>query len=590
MKKLFGWLFHPLLLAILGLLAASLIVWFVGPLIAIDRYRPLESETVRWILIGVMVFVWVAKKIWGFVKGRLRNARLMDGLAKSAPPPPQAPTAGQAEVAALDQRFQDAIAVLKQVRLAAAGKRPDLGDLLALSGRQYLYQLPWYLFIGAPGSGKTTALINSGLSFPLAEKFGTASIRGVGGTRNCDWWFTDEAVLLDTAGRYTTQESDREADAGAWQGFLQLLKKSRPRRPINGVMLTLSVADLLQQSPTEREAHASAVRTRLQELHEQFQTRFPIYLLVTKADLLAGFNEFFATLGKEERAQVWGMTFAHRDDAKQAPTAPLAAEFATEFDALQTRLIDRVLERMHAERDPAQRALIHAFPQQFGNLKLLLGEFLERVFAASKFEQAPLLRGVYFTSGTQEGNPIDRVMGALARSLGLERRLVPPAAASGRSYFITTLLRQVIFAEQGLAGTNLRWERRRTLLQWGAYALAALLLVGAAGAWFVSYTRNRAYVAEVEARLPVIKQQVEALPSAAGSTDVVGLLPLLNSVRDLAALPDRAGRGLHAGLPPPASGRPAAAAGEPGRGATARRQRQQPRVRLRGTEGVPDAA
>ena len=70
------------------------------------------------------------------------------------------------------------------------------------------------MFIGAPGSGKTTALVNSGLQFPLAERFGKAAIRGVGGTRNCDWWFTDEAVLLDTAGRYTTQESNERSRQG----------------------------------------------------------------------------------------------------------------------------------------------------------------------------------------------------------------------------------------------------------------------------------------------------------------------------------------------------------------------------------------
>ena len=530
MKKLFRWLFHPLLLALLGLVAAALIVWFVGPLIAVHRWRPLESEPVRWAVIGVMAVVWLARMTWKLIKPRLQNARLLEGLSKAATTAPQATVPGQAEVAVLEQRFQEAIGVLKEVRLSASGKRPGVADLLSLSGRQYLYQLPWYIFIGAPGSGKTTALVNSGLSFPLAERFGTAKIRGVGGTRHCDWWFTDDAVLLDTAGRYTTQESDREADAGAWLGFLKLLKKSRPRQPINGVLLTVSAVDLLQQSAAEREAHADAVRARLQELHEQFQTRFPIYVLVTKSDLLAGFDLFFAALGKEERAQVWGMTFAAQADAAASPQAA----FGAEFDALQSRLIDRVLDRMQAERDPAQRALVHAFPQQFGNLKAPLGSFLERVFAASRFEQAPMLRGVYFCSGTQEGSPIDRVMGGLARALGLERKIVPPAASSGRSYFITRLLREVIFAEQGLAGSNLRWERRRTLMQWGTYTLALLLLAGAAGAWLLSYSRNKAYVDEVATRLSLVQQQVDALPPPGGQTDVVGLLPLLQSVRQLA--------------------------------------------------------
>ena len=73
-----------------------------------------------------------------------------------------------------------------------------------------LYDLPWYMIIGPPGAGKTTVLVNSGLNFPLAEKFGKEALRGVGGTRSCDWWFTDQAVLLDTAGRYTTQDSNQQ--------------------------------------------------------------------------------------------------------------------------------------------------------------------------------------------------------------------------------------------------------------------------------------------------------------------------------------------------------------------------------------------
>ncbi|MBS0551952.1 MAG: type VI secretion system membrane subunit TssM, partial [Proteobacteria bacterium] len=338
---------------------------------------------------------------------------------------------------------------------------------------------------------------------------------------------------LDTAGRYTTQESDREVDSAAWQGFLQLLKRSRPRRPINGVLLTVSVADLLQQSAAERDAQADAVRARLQELHERFQIRFPIYVLVTKADLLAGFTEFFADLGKEERAQIWGTTFAYDPDAKALPLG----SFGAEFDQLEQRLLDRLPARLQAERDPARCAQIFAFPQQLGILRPMLTAFLERVFAASRYEEAPLIRGIYFTSGTQEGSPIDRVIGALARSFGVERKLPAPPAGSGRSFFITRLLRDVVFREQGLAGTNLRWERRRNLLQWSGYALAVALLVGAAAAWMTSYSRNTAYVTEVEARLPAIARQIEGLPRAGRSADVVALMPVLDAVRQVTVTP-----------------------------------------------------
>ncbi len=173
------------------------------------------------------------------------------------------------------------------------------------------------MFIGPPGAGKTTALVNSGLKFPLEDSGkGATGIRGVGGTRNCDWWFTDEAVLIDTAGRYTTQDSQAAVDSAAWLGFLSLLKTYRRRQPINGVLIAISLSDLAVLAEAERLGHARTIKQRIRELHDQFAVRFPIYVLFTKADLIAGFVEFFANLGKEEREQVWGMTFPV-DDGKE---------------------------------------------------------------------------------------------------------------------------------------------------------------------------------------------------------------------------------------------------------------------------------
>ena len=207
------------------------------------------------------------------------------------------------EVSLLQERLREAIEVLRNARLGGKGERKQL------------YQIPWYLIIGPPGSGKTTALVNSGLNFPLAERFGVESLKGVGGTRHCDWWFTDQAVLIDTAGRYTTQDSDRTRDAGAWTGFLQLLKRYRKRQPINGAIVAISIADLVSAGDQAMREHAQAVRSRLQELQTELGIRFPVYVVFTKCDLLAGFNEFFDDLGRAEREQVWGVTF----DLARAP-------------------------------------------------------------------------------------------------------------------------------------------------------------------------------------------------------------------------------------------------------------------------------
>ncbi|HEX7234850.1 MAG TPA: type VI secretion protein IcmF/TssM N-terminal domain-containing protein, partial [Nitrosospira sp.] len=256
---------------------------------------------------------------------------------------------------------------------------------------------------------------------------------------------------------------------------------------------------------------------------------FPLYVLVTKTDLLAGFMEFFGEYGKEERAQVWGTTFPY---VEKKPSSSPPANFDAEFAGLEQRLNDRLVDRLQQERDVQKRALIYAFPQQFSSLKTLLGDFLNQVFSPTRYEQPPLWRGFYFTSGTQEGTPLDRVMGALGRALHLDRNVLSPQRPSGRSFFLARLIKDVIFAEAGLAGTNLRWERKRNALQWGLFGVALLVTFSALAAWTVSYTRNKAYIAEVKARIPPILKQVEDLP-VLQRMDIVSLLPILESVREL---------------------------------------------------------
>ena len=534
MRQLARLIFNRWVLGAIGIVLFSIIIWWGFPTIAINNIHPFESETIRWIQIGLLVLTPVARICWRYVKARRANAALMGGLLQQTPRMEARPDASVGEVAQLRQRFEDAMALLRK-RSSSSGETPSVWTRIrSLGSQQYLYDLPWYVFIGAPGSGKTTALINSGLRFPLAARFGREAVRGVGGTRDCDWWFTDEAVFLDTAGRYTTQQSHQEIDAAAWKGFLQLLKKSRPRRPINGVLVTVSVGDLLQQSSAEWEAYIQAVRARVRELYEELRVRFPIYVLVTKSDLLAGFSEFFGTLGKEERAQVWGFSLPYGNRGLNPD------RLSAELQRLEVRLYERLPERLEEEREPGRRALLYGFPQQFALLRNRLVDFVDSTFAPTKFEVPALFRGVYFTSGTQEGNPVDRVMGALARDLGLERKLLPAQHPSGRSYFITRLLLGVVFPEAGLTEINPETERRRQWIEAGALGAATAALVLATLAWWISYAHNRTYLAEVKAQFEEAKKQVAALRSGARS-DLSTLLPALTSVQTLSetrATPD----------------------------------------------------
>ncbi|HSU03988.1 MAG TPA: type VI secretion system membrane subunit TssM, partial [Acetobacteraceae bacterium] len=405
-------------------------------------------------------------------------------------------------------------------------------DLLrkALRTRGYLYQQPWYAIIGPPGAGKTTALLNAGLRFPLAEQMGQGAIAGVGGTRLCDWWFTDDAVLIDTAGRYTTHNSNATVDRAGWDTFLDLLKRTRPHQPLNGLIVAFPLSDIAQAPAAERLAHAAAIRRRIEELETHLGLRMPVYVLFTKADLIAGFTEFFDDLDRTRRAQVWGTTF-DLTTGKEAPVASFGSEFATLVERLNRRLFDR----MQAEQNLDRRARIAMFPGQISSLEQPLMEFLQAAFGGVRSGPAPSLRGVYITSGTQEGTPIDRLIGTLTRAFGVDQtRMQALQPEQGRSYFLERLLKDVILGEAMLVAYRPGAARRRTVLRATGFAVAALLVV-VAGSW-LWHVRDvgQREIDSTKAALAGYEQIAQTLPlDPVADDDLPRLATLLDRARGL---------------------------------------------------------
>ena len=526
MKAILRLLFGSFMLRLAGALALGLMIWFAGPLLAFAQWHPLESANARIALIAMVLVLWLGKRLLGALRQKLFNRKLLEALAPAAPAGNHPAEADAEELQVVRERFAQALGIMRHSGLGT--KTPSAWSRLTAK-QQYVYQLPWYVFIGPPGSGKTTALLNSGLKFPLADRIGEQPVRGIAGTRNCDWWFTDEAVMIDTAGRYVTQDSHAQSDAREWQEFMALLRRYRPRQPINGALVTVSVADLLQLTAAEREEQAAAVRNRVQELLRTLDTRFPVYLLVTKADLLPGFMEFFGELGREEREQVWGTTF---DFNEKQPVVASPALFEARFDELVGRVGALVPERLQRERDVNRRALIYGFAHQLATIRSALLEFIGNAFPQSSLTGKVFVRGFYLTSGTQEGNPIDRVMGALGRQLGLQQQLLPSARPAGKSFFLTRLLHGVIFPEAPIAGTNLKYERRIGRIRWatafGATAVAVLALAG----WTTSYLNNRQYVQAVKDKAGELAR---VMSQSGVPKDIRSLLPLYGTLARLAA-------------------------------------------------------
>lgn len=407
----------------------------------------------------------------------------------------------QAEIEAMQAEFAKAIASLKSSKLAR-GKR----DALSI--------LPWYLIIGPPGAGKSTALRKSGLQFPYLSTRG-GGVKGVGGTRNCEWWLTNEAVILDTAGRYTTEDDDQEE----WFSFLETLARHRPRRPINGLIVAVSTQDLLGMEGEGVTQLGERIRERVNEVTQRLGMVVPVYVLVTKCDLMAGFVEAFSHLSRTDRGQIWGFTLPL--EAREASTGEVVQR---NLDELAGVLDELCLKRIGEERHPDARERIFGFPHQFDALRAPLTELIEALFAENVYTDAPIMRGVYFTSGTQEGKLIDRLIGSMVEAFGIRRQVTAATAEPGvetRSYFLRDLFSNVIFKDQNLAVRSSAEVHRQKLLQYGYAAAGVALALLLLSLPTIAYFENRAMLKSFRALVQApTAQQAKGLDALAALTPV----------------------------------------------------------------------
>ena len=495
MKKVFGnwWVLTVLGAVVVALILAWGLPFFVGFL------RPL------WVRITCVL---VVAAIWGlFAFLRVRKARkASDAIAAEL----LQPSAADGESAALTKRMTEAMATLR----SSAGKKRD-----------YLYTKPWYVIIGPPGAGKTTALLNSGLRFPIGDQ----ALKGVGGTRNLDFWFADEAAMVDTAGRYTTQDSDQAVDSRGWTSFLQLLKKNRPLQPINGIIVAIGVDELIRADCAQIDAHARAVRRRMVELRRTLEVAAPVYVMLTKADLLAGFTEYYDDLDVQGRRSVLGATVPF------AAGKPTADALARAFDEMAQAVADRQAKRLFDEVDASRRSLLLGFPAQLQSLRSRLMRFLDGAFVSGD-EPGGMLRGFYLTSGVQEGTPLDRIMSGMADVYDRPQR--QEGGSQGRAYFLNRLLTEVMFPEAGLVTMDPKARARQRSQLIGAMAgIGALCLLVFAG-WGVSYAKNRAFQNDLltgttDAEGALKESGVDLREVRDGDADLQAALPALNKLRGL---------------------------------------------------------
>lgn len=363
--------------------------------------------------------------------------------------------------------------------------------------------LSWFLLIGSAGSGKTSVLRNSNLDFSYIDSLQEKPVtQGIEATKNCDLFFTKEAVILDTAGRYVNFGNEAQIKT-EFMALLSLLKRYRKGRPVEGLIVSLDVARLLQGSDEVMEREARAIRDRIGEIISALEIKIPIYIVFTKCDMIYGFAEFFGSLDKDERMQVWGSTI--RLGQQEKPEAAFEEQCRGLFQILLTQ---RPLKLALSGRQDRSSAYI--FPLEFEAVYQKLARFVKTMFQTISQEK-PIFRGFYFTSSSQSENPVPSfAMQNIAKSIGHQAPSFSdqPARVGGESkgYFIRDLFSKVIFSDRDIYAPTKAVQRRNTLLRLGICAAVMVVLLAFTTAFTVSYVRNKNTLSSAQNAVAALKE------------------------------------------------------------------------------------
>ncbi|SAK88518.1 ImcF domain-containing protein [Caballeronia calidae] len=521
---------------------SCLAIWHGAPLLSIGQARPLASPAAR---VGLIAAVIVLFALFGlhWVWKRMRSDEQF--LKKALRFDSKTVSPAAARIGQIEARMNVALARLKSMRTGARG----LTRLF--QGTRYLYELPWYITLGAPSSGKSRALLNSGLSFPE----GNSTLRAgsaPGATQQVDWWLANEAVLIDTAGYYvrpgtslhslpdaaedtrdqntrnrepltrgpnsskssvpvSDTDHHRLLDNDEWFGLLALLRRRRPRAPVNGALLTIRLDTLTSPDASARIAEAHALRERLADLRSTLGVRFPVYVMITQMDRLPGFLDYFASLTEETRAQIWGVTLP----AGASPEHLALRTFCEEqLRALASRVASGVNTRLDDEYDMNCRRSLARLPEAFAAIIAPLCDVLGELFVDSRYDdtqQRAMLRGVYFTSAMQGGMDVVAEPLTVMRRITAEKLVDRTHEAGNQSYFLHTLFARVILREAHLVRPNLRWEYRFRALRLVGHALPLLLFGWLAVGLFTSFGNNSAYLDAITRKTHALSAKITQL-------------------------------------------------------------------------------
>ncbi|WP_353173901.1 type VI secretion system membrane subunit TssM [Acinetobacter rudis] len=515
--------------SVFGLISIITTIWFAGPLIAIAENKPLESVLARVIAIVVVSLIFLGVYLYKLYKSRAMNQHVIDEI-KASDLSEETPKKGPEKESDLKEQFNN-IDLLLQKQEGKENK--NIFQKLFGSSNEYIYQKPWFVVIGAPGVGKTTAILNSGLSFPIGS---TDHVSKLAGTRDCDWFLTDEALLLDTAGRFVEQNDDQN-NTNDWNELLGLLKRCRPKQPINGLVLMLSAEDILSANDDKIKQQLQQIRLRLQEMQTSFNTTFPLYIIVNKLDLVSGFNQYFNYLDDQERKKVFGV-----------PLDPLSETTAEKIN-IMTDEIDRIVGRIQQNifksvsynnqvNDPSDLAI--GFSNEFNKFSHSLKSYLKRLLNLSRYDTDINLAGVYFTSAEQVEDQsfiLDENQNTLMQPKYLNN-ISTKLSEKARSYFINDIFQILLLDTANIAGIDVVWLKKQRKIYWVGVVALGIVFIILLSLLIRAFNYNSKYLTEISKQLALLevnskKVDPTEISSVLNFTNSIYLLPKNNISTDL---------------------------------------------------------
>ena len=119
MKKIIAILTHKVFISLIGLIALSIIIWFVGPLIKFgeNNAAPLGSEIARLIAIMILLVLWGLNNLRIQLKNKKNNDSLVEDLEQSKDSGSDFDSSQSSEeLSQISDRFSQALATLSKLK------------------------------------------------------------------------------------------------------------------------------------------------------------------------------------------------------------------------------------------------------------------------------------------------------------------------------------------------------------------------------------------------------------------------------------------------------------------------------------------